>query len=139
MHRTPGWRQPWDPVEHTRVEYRTLEPRPWSARLPALQVYYVVDKASSKGWGGGVGYITTGMLKAHMPPPGPDSLVLVCGPPPMMKAISGDKAPDKVCGAGGPGRGRGGAGWGGGAGSRCVFLWGSSTCACCMRGEPAER
>lgn len=31
------------------------------------------------------GYITKDLLKQHMPAPGDDSLVLVCGPPPMMK------------------------------------------------------
>lgn len=41
------------------------------------------------------GYITPALLKEHMPPPSDDSLVLVCGPPPMMKALSGDKLPDK--------------------------------------------
>jgi cytochrome-b5 reductase len=25
------------------------------------------------------------MIKAHLPPPGPDTLVLMCGPPPMIK------------------------------------------------------
>ena len=42
-----------------------------------------------------MGYITSGMLQEHLPPPGDKSLVLVCGPPPMMKAISGDKLPDR--------------------------------------------
>ncbi|GAB4819014.1 hypothetical protein N2152v2_006060 [Parachlorella kessleri] len=60
-----------------------------------FKVHYVVDKANSKGWKGGVGYITSGMLQDHLPPPGDKSLVLVCGPPPMMKAISGDKLPDR--------------------------------------------
>jgi cytochrome-b5 reductase len=35
------------------------------------------------------------MLMGLMPAPSADSLVMVCGPPPMMNAISGDKAPDK--------------------------------------------
>ena len=42
-----------------------------------------------------MGYITQDLLAAHMPPPSDSSLVLVCGPPPMMKAVSGDKLPDK--------------------------------------------
>ncbi len=47
-------------------------------------------------WKGGVGYVTREMLATHMPPPGqPGALVMVCGPPGMMAAISGDKAPDK--------------------------------------------
>ena len=30
-----------------------------------------------------------------MPPPTDDNLVMVCGPPGLMKVVSGDKAPDK--------------------------------------------
>jgi len=34
------------------------------------------------------------MLKTHLPPPSADHLILVCGPPGLMKHVSGDKAPD---------------------------------------------
>lgn len=80
---------------------------------------YIVDKASSKGWQGETGYITKDLLARTMPPPSADSLVLVCGPPPMMAALSGDKAKDKSQGpltgmlkdmGCGRGRGVGGAG-----------------------------
>lgn len=64
-----------------------------------MQVYYVVDKATRKDWQGGVGYITKDMLRTHLPPPSADNLVLVCGPPGLMNAISGDKAKDKSQGA----------------------------------------
>ena len=37
----------------------------------------------------GVGHINADTLKKHMPPPEAGNLVLVCGPPPMYKAISG--------------------------------------------------
>jgi cytochrome-b5 reductase len=61
-----------------------------------LSVYYVVDKAPSRmffqsAWTGGVGYVTEAMLKEQMPPPGAESKVYVCGPPPMYKAICGPK------------------------------------------------
>ncbi len=36
------------------------------------------------------------LIKASMPAPGPDSLVLVCGPPPMMNAVSGDKVMNDI-------------------------------------------
>ena len=39
---------------------------------------YVVDKASSNAWKGGVGYLTADILKAHIPAPGPDTLVRAC-------------------------------------------------------------
>jgi len=64
-----------------------------------FRVHYMVDKTKLPGflssWDGGVGYVTASTVKDHMPVPGPHSLVMVCGPPPMMKSISGDKAPDK--------------------------------------------
>jgi cytochrome-b5 reductase len=59
-----------------------------------FKVYYVVDKAE-KGWTGGVGYVTAEMLKERMPVPSAESLVLVCGPPGMMKVISGEKVSPK--------------------------------------------
>lgn len=48
-------------------------------------------------WKGGVGYVTRDMVAAHMPAAslGGDGLIMVCGPPGMMAAVSGDKAPDK--------------------------------------------
>lgn len=62
-----------------------------------LKVHYVVDKApnSGKPWRGGVGYVTSSMLKEYMPAPGKDIMVFVCGPPGLMNAVSGDKAKDK--------------------------------------------
>eukprot|EP00887_Chlorella_sp_A99_P002131 scaffold21.g2131.t1 len=51
-----------------------------------FSIFYVVDKVGSKDWAGGVGYLTPDLLRAHIPPPGPDTLVLF---------VSGDKAPDK--------------------------------------------
>jgi cytochrome-b5 reductase len=53
----------------------------------------VVDKAKWGGvfWKGGVGYLTKDMVAAHMPAPAANNLVMVCGPPGMMKAVCGDK------------------------------------------------
>ncbi|EFJ41779.1 hypothetical protein VOLCADRAFT_107549 [Volvox carteri f. nagariensis] len=61
-----------------------------------FKVYYVVDKPAWGGlfWRGGVGYLTKDMLSKHLPAPAKDSLVMVCGPPGMMEAVSGNKAPD---------------------------------------------
>jgi cytochrome-b5 reductase len=45
-----------------------------------------------KKWLGGVGHVTPTMMKPFLPKPGQaKSMILVCGPPPMMKAVSGDK------------------------------------------------
>lgn len=69
---------------------------------PNFHVHYVVDKVPNpiRGafWGGSVGYVTEDVVAKHCPPPADDHLILVCGPPPMMNAISGDKAPDKTQG-----------------------------------------
>ena len=56
-----------------------------------LSVYYVVDKATSSSWTGGVGYVTKEMLASKIAPPSPKSMVYVCGPPPLYKAVCGPK------------------------------------------------
>ncbi|KAH9600506.1 Flavoprotein pyridine nucleotide cytochrome reductase-like [Trypanosoma melophagium] len=59
---------------------------------PLFSPYFVLSKAPSD-WMGGVGYVNKEMIKSLMPPPNRagDSIILVCGPPPFMEAISGDK------------------------------------------------
>jgi cytochrome-b5 reductase len=47
-------------------------------------VHYTVDRAPKK-WKYSVGFITAEMIKEHMPPPGKDTQILLCGPPPMIK------------------------------------------------------
>ena len=54
-------------------------------------MHYVVDKASSPSWTGGVGYVTQQMLAEKLPPPSEKTMVYVCGPPPMYKAVCGPK------------------------------------------------
>jgi len=66
----------------------------YARRHKNFKVYYVVDKPSSKNWTGGVGFITDEILKSHLPPPSADNQIFVCGPPGLMKHVSGDKAPD---------------------------------------------
>ncbi|XP_043700811.1 NADH-cytochrome b5 reductase-like protein [Telopea speciosissima] len=65
-----------------------------STSHPNLKVFYTVDNPS-KNWRGGKGYISKDMAVKGLPGPGEDSLILVCGPPGMMKHISGDKAKDR--------------------------------------------
>ncbi|CEO94901.1 hypothetical protein PBRA_003714 [Plasmodiophora brassicae] len=38
-------------------------------------------------WKHGRGYITSGMIKAHMPPPAKSTLILICGPKPFVDAM----------------------------------------------------
>jgi len=46
-------------------------------------LFYTLDKADPK-WQGGVGFVTADMIQKHLPEPAKDSLLLMCGPPPMM-------------------------------------------------------
>lgn len=59
-----------------------------------FKVFYVLDKPPP-GWSGGAGYITTDMLKQHLPSPSSDCKIFVCGPPGMMNVISGNKVSPK--------------------------------------------
>lgn len=57
-----------------------------------LKVFYVVDRNDSNDPNiKHVGYITSDLLKSVLPSPSDDTLVYVCGPPPMISAVSGKK------------------------------------------------
>merc|ERR1711920_961802 len=47
-------------------------------------VWYTLDRPG-KGWKYSTGFVTKDMIEKHLPPPGPDTLILLCGPPPMLK------------------------------------------------------
>ena len=59
---------------------------------PRFSPYFVLSQAPSD-WMGGGGYSNKEMIKSLMPAPNRagDSIILVCGPPPFMETISGDK------------------------------------------------
>merc|ERR1712217_772934 len=61
-----------------------------------LTVLYVVDKndANDKAIKH-EGYVTADFLSSAIPAPSPDTLVYVCGPPPMLKAVAGNKKFEK--------------------------------------------
>ena len=48
-----------------------------------VKIWYTVDKGSA-GWNYSVGFVSSDMISAHLPPPASDTLVLMCGPPPMI-------------------------------------------------------
>lgn len=48
-----------------------------------LKLWYTLD-TSSENWPYSTGHINADMIKDHMFPPSPDTLVLMCGPPPMI-------------------------------------------------------
>ncbi len=41
-----------------------------------------------------IGFVNKEFITKKLPKPANDVMIFVCGPPPMMKAISGDKTPD---------------------------------------------
>jgi cytochrome-b5 reductase len=56
-----------------------------------FRAFYVLDKPP-KDWAGGKGFITKELLKTVLPEPKEANIkVFVCGPPGLMKAISGNK------------------------------------------------
>ena len=58
-----------------------------SKKHPQFKVHYVLNSPPA-GWTGGVGFVNAEMIKAHMPAPASDIKVLLCGPPPMISAMS---------------------------------------------------
>ncbi|KAF9365683.1 NADH-cytochrome b5 reductase [Mortierella sp. NVP85] len=58
-----------------------------SKKHPQFKVYYVLNNPP-EGWTGGVGFVNSEMIKEHMPKPASDIKVLLCGPPPMITAMS---------------------------------------------------
>ncbi|KAK9762346.1 NADH-cytochrome b5 reductase [Basidiobolus ranarum] len=53
-----------------------------------FNLHYVLN-TPPEGWTGGVGFVTKEMIKEWCPGPSPTTKMLLCGPPPMVKAMSG--------------------------------------------------
>lgn len=49
-----------------------------------LTVWYTVDRAE-RGWEYSIGFVNSDMIGEHLPPPADDTLILICGPPAMIK------------------------------------------------------
>jgi cytochrome-b5 reductase len=56
-----------------------------------FKVHYVLEN-HGEAFSGSTGYVTRDLLETQLHK---DAVVFVCGPPPFMVAVSGDKAPDK--------------------------------------------
>jgi len=63
-----------------------------------LELTYLVDKGPLPDGKGHVGFVTGPLLKSALPKPSSDSMVFVCGPPPLVNLVSGPKAKDKTQG-----------------------------------------
>lgn len=51
-----------------------------------LKLWYMLDNPPQKGWAYGKGYVTKEVLEQRMPHMAPDTQILLCGPPGMVKA-----------------------------------------------------
>lgn len=49
-----------------------------------FKLHYTLDRPPAK-WAYDTGFISAEMIQKHMPPPGKDTQILLCGPPPMIK------------------------------------------------------
>ncbi|XP_055333746.1 NADH-cytochrome b5 reductase 3-like [Paramacrobiotus metropolitanus] len=49
-----------------------------------FHLWFTVDRAPA-GWKYSEGFVSEEMIREHLPPPGKDTLVLMCGPPPMIQ------------------------------------------------------
>ena len=56
---------------------------------PRLRVHFVVQEATFS-WQQSIGFVTPAHMETYMPKPGAGK-IFVCGPPGMMKHVSGDK------------------------------------------------
>lgn len=52
-----------------------------------FNVHYVLNNAPAN-WTGGVGFVTADMIKQYCPAPASDIKILLCGPPPMISAMT---------------------------------------------------
>lgn len=60
-----------------------------------IRVHYVLSQAEHpEKWGGYQGFVSEELVRKHIHAPSVDTLVLVCGPPGFMTAVSGNKTPD---------------------------------------------
>jgi nitrate reductase (NAD(P)H) len=50
-----------------------------------FKLWYTLDRPPAEGWKYSSGFINEDMLREHMLPAGPDAIVAMCGPPPMIK------------------------------------------------------
>uniref|UniRef100_A0A1I7XNL4 Cytochrome-b5 reductase n=1 Tax=Heterorhabditis bacteriophora TaxID=37862 RepID=A0A1I7XNL4_HETBA len=54
-----------------------------AAHKEQFHVWYTVDRPPIK-WNYSEGFINDQMIKEHLAPPSEDSVILLCGPPPMI-------------------------------------------------------
>ncbi len=50
-----------------------------------FKLHYTLDRPPSAGWQYSTGFVNVDMCRKHLPPPSEDTMLFVCGPPPMIK------------------------------------------------------
>jgi cytochrome-b5 reductase len=50
-----------------------------------FKLYFTLDRPPEKNWNYGTGFINAAMCKNNLPSPCVDTMLFVCGPPPMIK------------------------------------------------------
>jgi cytochrome-b5 reductase len=51
-----------------------------------LHLFYTLDRPP-ENWTQGAGFVTEAMCKDHLPPPSPNTMIFMCGPPLMTKSV----------------------------------------------------
>lgn len=60
-----------------------------------IRVHYVLSQVQHPDqWKGYTGFVSEEIIRRHIHAPSEDTLILVCGPPGFMDAVSGNKTPD---------------------------------------------
>lgn len=52
---------------------------------PNINVWYTLDRPPESGWSFSTGFVDEAMIREHIPAPGPDTFIGMCGPPPMIQ------------------------------------------------------
>jgi len=71
----------------------------WSAAHGRLSIVYTLTREpSGSDWPGLRGRIDRALIEEHMPPPGEDALIFVCGPPSMYDTLTGPRGDEELSG-----------------------------------------
>lgn len=79
-------RQLFSPGQHNCVTSNSVESYPTTVEL-VISVVHALDvilSVFSAGWKYSKGFISADMISANLPKPADDTLIIMCGPPPMI-------------------------------------------------------
>lgn len=58
----------------------------FAEKYPQFKLHFTLDHPS-ESWTGSKGYVTKDLMQEKMPSPGPDTKIMICGPPGMVNAV----------------------------------------------------